>query len=106
MNITQHMIALIVLLSCLLLQACASAPNLKPTVLASSQFDCLDEPSVPQDGMTDAELAVYITRLQNAGEDCRKQLAEVKHMLEVQGGVIITDVLVEKKKRSKVLGIF
>jgi len=56
--------------------------------------------------MTDAQLAIYITRLQTAGDDCRRQLAEVKHTLEVQG-VTITDIIIrDKKPNNRFLGLF
>lgn len=77
-----------------------------PIILTNSQFTCQADPDVPPADMTDAQLAVYITRLQGAGEDCRRQLTELKNVLEVQGATI-TDVLVrERAPKRKLLGIF
>ena len=48
--------------------------------------------------MTDAELMVYIVRLDAAGEDCRDQLAELQNSLELQDGVTVTDAIVRDEK--------
>ena len=52
---------------------------------------------MPDGEFTDSQLAIFITRLETAGEDCRGQLAEVKNVLEVQGATI-TDTLVTAEK--------
>lgn len=94
-----------VIVSGLMLASCASTPPPRPIILTNSQFTCTVEPQVPaKDNLSDAQIAVYITRLQSAGEDCRLQLIEVKNVLEVQGATV-TDVLVieEKPKNKKFL---
>lgn len=90
-----------------LLTGCASTPPPRPIILTNGQFKCSVEPQVPDaDNMSDAAIAVYITRLQSAGDDCRLQLLEIKNVLEVQGA-LITDVLViDEIKKKKRFGIF
>ena len=90
-----------------LLTGCASTPPPRPIILTHGQFRCTVEPVVPaKDNLSDAAIAVYITRLQSAGEDCRKQLQEVKNVLEIQGATI-TDVLVmDVKPKKKRFGLF
>lgn len=69
--------------------------------MSSLQFKCKPEPDIPPADMSDADLMVYITRLQNAGEDCRDQLAELKNALELQDGIIVTDTIVSEQKEPK-----
>ena len=68
--------------------------------LTNSQFDCLSDPEVPGEDYSDQDLAIYLTRLQLVGVDCRTTLQELKNVLQVQGATI-TDVLVRKKEESK-----
>ena len=90
----------------LLLTGCASAGEIPPPItLTNSQFACAERPDIPPEDMTDAQLAVFITRLDTAGEDCRAQLRELKDVLAVQGAVI-TDVLVREQKKRKRFGLF
>lgn len=61
------------------------------------------------EGLTDKEkkeaienysrtVANYIKDLSFSGWDCRDQLAEVKHLLELQEGVLITDTIARETK--------
>lgn len=53
----------------------------------------------------DRKTAKYIVGMEYALDASELRLQELKGVLQVNG-VTITDVLVEKKKRSRVLGIF
>jgi len=55
---------------------------------------------------SDAQIAVYITRLQSAGEDCRLQLLEVKNVLEVQGATITDVLVIDEVVKKKRFGLF
>ena len=91
--------ALIALLLSPGLVSCVNGPQKRPEIVLSSlQFKCKAAPSVPPESMTDAELMVYIVRIDAAGEDCRDQLAELQNSLELQDGVTVTDAIVRDEK--------
>ena len=95
------------LASLLFLSACASTPAPRPIILVNSQFTCTVEPLVPdKEGMSDATIAVYITRLQSAGDDCRRQLQEIKTVLITQGAIVSDVLVIEDKPKKKILGLF
>lgn len=73
-------------------------------MLASVQFQCQNEPKVPDldDPETkDSALGIYLTRLQSSGQDCRDQLSELKNVLEVQGAVISDVRVIDTKERKR-----
>ncbi len=83
-------------LSALCLTGCASVPQTRPLTLPPSLFRCLPEPPPPSltEDIKDSEVALFIKDLAYAGRDCRAQLAEVGHMLELQPEIELADVLV------------
>lgn len=90
-------------LSVLFLTGCASIQNKTPLTLPPSLFRCLPEPTPPRlseavnSGATkDSEIALFIKDLAYAGRDCRAQLSEVGHMLDLQPEIELTDVVVSK----------
>ena len=103
MHFQKRMIALSLSLCALSLAGCGTNSVTTPDLyLTGEMFKCRAKPTVPDpETMTDNELAVYLARLEDAGDDCRDQLLELKSLLSVQDGVVITDVRVTAEKEAK-----
>ncbi len=108
----QAVYVLAVSLSVLLLSSCGSTKiNPRPIILTNGQFRC-DVAPIP---LTDEDLAAenadnlissYMLRLASAGRDCRKQLSEIKNVLEVQGATITDVLVIDEVVKKKRFGLF
>ena len=73
------------LLAPFLLAACASAPApvvTQPVTPPAALLTCRAAPAVPRDAETQREVARFIVRLSEAGEDCRSKLGAVRQWAE------------------------
>ena len=74
------------LLAPLLLAACAAAPEpvvqTVPVTPPAALLTCRAAPPVPRDSETQREVARFIVRLSEAGEDCRSKLGAVREWAE------------------------
>lgn len=75
-----------ILASALMLSACASTQSMQPQVRTETipvgppeaLLTCRVQPPAPRGEYTQRDVAAYIARLAEAGEDCRSKLSAVK----------------------------
>lgn len=76
----------LLLIAPLLLAACGAptvAPvETQPIAPPAALLTCRAAPPVPRDAETQREVARYIVRLAEAGEDCRSKLSDVRRWAE------------------------
>lgn len=71
-----------------LLTSCASDPItvVKPIIIPAAMFQCAPNPPVPDQPVSDTDLAVFLLRQDDAWRDCRDTLGEVRATFQAQGG--------------------